>query len=91
MVLSAADSFCDCVTFGTLGTFQRVSRGGGGSFWWLGRLLVVAVVKEEAKGKTLDSGIFLIPLSPLLLFLSYLVLGGEPRGVKGEKKEEPSK
>jgi hypothetical protein len=54
-------------------------------------LLVVAVVKEEAKGKTLDSGIFLIPLSPLLLFLSYLVLGGEPRGVKGEKKEEPSK
>ena len=50
---------------------------------------MVAVVKEEAKGKTLDSGIFLIPLSPLLLFLSYLVLGGEARGDKGWEKKSP--
>jgi hypothetical protein len=37
--------------------------------------LFVAVVKEEIKRKELDSGLFLIPLSPLSLFLSYLVLG----------------
>jgi hypothetical protein len=34
------------------------------------------MVKEETKGKELVSGIFLIPLSPLSLFLSYLVLRG---------------
>ncbi|KRX29705.1 hypothetical protein T09_2502 [Trichinella sp. T9] len=27
MVLPAADSFCNCVTFGILGTFQRVIVG----------------------------------------------------------------
>lgn len=36
--------------------------------------LLVAVVKEEIKGKILDSGFFLIPLSPLSMFLFCLVL-----------------
>lgn len=51
--------------------------------------------KEETKGKELDLGILLTPLSPLFLFLSYLVLGGETReGGRGNKegeKEEPTK
>ena len=35
MILSAADSFCNCVTFGILGTFQTVYKG---SKWWGGLL-----------------------------------------------------
>jgi hypothetical protein len=34
------------------------------------------MIKDETKGKKLDSGGFLIPLSPLFFFLSYLVLEG---------------
>lgn len=51
--------------------------------------LLVAIVKEETQGKKLDSEIFLIPLSPLSLLLSYLVLGGETEGIKGGKKKYP--
>lgn len=36
---------------------------------------LVAMVKDETKGKKLDSGIFLIPLSLLSLFLYDPVLG----------------
>lgn len=36
--------------------------------------LLVAVVKEETKGKILDSGFFLIPLSSLSMILFCLVL-----------------
>jgi hypothetical protein len=47
------------------------------------------MIKEETKGKTLDSGIFLILLSPLSPFLSYLVLGGETSvGCEGNKRWE---
>lgn len=42
--------------------------------------MLVAGVKGETKRKKLDSGIFLIPLSPLSLFLSYLVLEDEMGG-----------
>ena len=54
----------------------------------LGRLLrlLVAMVKEETKEKKLDSGILLIPLFPLLLFLPYLMLGGETRGIMVGKR-----
>ena len=63
----------------------RAPRGGVGmgdcwSFREFHCALLVAAVKEETKGKKLDSGIFLIPLSPLSLFLSYLVFGSEGGG-----------
>jgi hypothetical protein len=61
--------------------------GGCWLFREFGCSLLVAMVKEETNGKKSDSGIFLIPLFPLVLFLSYLVLGGE----MGEIKEEPQK
>jgi hypothetical protein len=51
--------------------------------------LLVAAVKEETKEKKLGSAIFLIPLSPLTLYLSYLVLGYETRGIKVGKKKTP--
>lgn len=41
----------------------------------VGHSLLVALVKEETNGNRLDARIFLVPLSPLSLFLSYLVLG----------------
>lgn len=50
--------------------------------------LLAAVVKEETKEKKLKNKI-LIPLSPLPLFSSYLVLGGETRGLKGGEKKNP--
>ena len=51
--------------------------------WLFGEVgcgLLIAMVKEETEGEKLDSGIFLIPLSPLSLFLSYLVFGSEGGG-----------
>lgn len=45
---------------------------------------LIAVIHEKTKGRGLDSGIFLIALSPLSLFLSYLMLGGKIVG--GKKK-----
>lgn len=45
------------------------------------------VKEEETKEKKLENN-FLIPLSPLPLFL-YLVLAGETRGIKGEQKKNP--
>lgn len=42
------------------------------------------MAKGKTKGKKTDSGIFLIPLSPL--FLSYLMFEGETRQIKSEKK-----
>ena len=50
--------------------------------------LLVAEAKGEAREKKSDSGIFLITLSPLLLFLSCLVLGGRKGGKdnNGRKK-----
>ena len=75
-----------------------MAPGGGGSwsFREVGCSLLVAVVKEETKGKKSDSGIFLIPPSPLSLFLSYLVLGSKMCVCGGEvdkgwEKEEPIK
>jgi hypothetical protein len=62
MVLSAVDHICNCVMFGILGTFQRVHEcwsqlvGDGGGCWFfrdIGCGLLVAVVKEETKGKKL--------------------------------------
>ena len=62
----------------------------------LGRLIVgfirevycelVAVIHEKTKGRELDSEIFLIPLSPLSLFLSYLVLEDKTREMKDGKR-----
>ena len=70
MVLTAADSFCDCVTFGILGTFQRNARSlrvGAGC------CLIVVVVEEEIERKEIAlRGLFAF-LSPLSLFLFYLV------------------
>ena len=60
--------------------------------WLFGEVgcgLLIAMVKEETEGEKLDSGIFLIPLSPLSLFLSYLVLRDEPSGIKSRKKKNP--
>jgi hypothetical protein len=57
MVLPAAESFCDCVMFGILETFQRVYKceGPKGQSCWSFKGLVcslfVAVVKEETKEK----------------------------------------
>lgn len=79
MNLPVAESFCACVTFGILGTFEgcinaRATRGGVGGCWLfreVGYGLLVVVLKEEAKGKKCDPGFFpLIPLSPLSFFLS---------------------
>lgn len=53
--------------------------------------LSVAMLKEETRGKKLDSEISLF-LSPLFFFLSYLVIRGETRGVGGindEKNKNP--
>jgi hypothetical protein len=50
--------------------------------------LLVSLVNQETKEK-IDSGIFLIPLSPLFMFLSDLVLGGETKGIKSGKKKNP--
>ena len=50
---------------------------------------LVAVVKEETKGKKLDPGIFLTPLFPLSFFLSCLVLEDETMGIKGRIKKNP--
>lgn len=41
----------------------------------VGCSLLIAGVKEDTKGKQLDSGIFLIFFSPVSLFLPYLVFG----------------
>jgi hypothetical protein len=50
-------------------------------------LLVAGQGKKKTKGRESDSGIFLIPLSPLFFFLSCLTLGGEMRGqIKGRKR-----
>ena len=58
MVLPAADSFCDCVTFGILGIFQRVYKYQGLISWsvvvdHLGVLcgLLVVVFKEETRSQ----------------------------------------
>jgi hypothetical protein len=46
VVLPAADNSCDCVTFGILGTFQRIYKfkGPESQGWWL---LVIRRVGEE--------------------------------------------
>jgi hypothetical protein len=48
--------------------------------------LLVAVVKEETKGRTLDSEISLILLSLLTLFLFYPVLELKPGDKRGEQR-----
>ena len=64
--------------FGILGTFQKVykcyspnsrggERGGCWSFREVGCGLLEVIVKEETKGKKVDSGVFLIP-KPSILF-----------------------
>jgi hypothetical protein len=53
MVLPVADSFCDGVIFGTLGTFQRIYKCYSPDRWmWLllrefGCSFLVVVLKEE--------------------------------------------
>lgn len=64
------NSFCDCVTL----EFWELFRGL--IVVDLGRLVVIAVVKEKIKRKEISLGIFLIPLSPLSC-VSYPVLGGK--------------
>ena len=74
------DSVCSYVTFGILGAFQRyinarTQLGVVGSCWSFGEVgcgLLVVMLKKETKGKKFDSGISLIPLSPLSLFLSVM-------------------
>jgi hypothetical protein len=50
------------------------------SFREVGCSLLVVVLKEETKGKRLDSGIFLISFFPLSPLSSYLVVRGETGG-----------
>jgi hypothetical protein len=53
--------------------------------------LLVVVFKKRNKRK--ENGFKDLPnfsLSPLFLFLSYVVLGGEARGIKYVEKEEPT-
>ena len=78
IVLLAVDCFCNSVTFGMLGTFQRVykckgsDRRGICGHWSLREVgcgFLVAIVKEGKKGKKLDSAIFLLPLHSNLVFL----------------------
>lgn len=95
MVLPGAGRFCDCVRFGILGTFQgyinaRAPAGRDNGCWSFRRLVViclVAVVKEERKGKTIDSGIFLVSLS--LLAPPVSSVRGETIRIKGGKKKKP--
>ena len=66
MILPAADSFCDCVTFGILGTFQRVYKceglGKRNGLLVVGSLLLVVVglclssssAQRRNKNKKLD-------------------------------------
>jgi hypothetical protein len=67
-----------------------IGRVGG---WWLfrevGCSLLVAMVKEDTKGKKLGPGILIVP--PLSLFLSYLVFVGETRGIKRGEMKNPQK
>ena len=103
MVLPAADSFCDCVMFGILGTFQRginlkALRGRVGGCWLfreVGCGLLIAMVKEKIKDSVIHSlSLSLSPLSPSLslsfsFFLSYLVLGDKTGAgmIKGWRKK----
>ena len=82
MVLPAANSFC--VTLGILNTFQgyiNTPRGGvvadGYSGVWVGCSFLVAVLKEETKGKKLDLGVGLSLFPPLSFVLSSLVIRSE--------------
>ena len=79
MVLPAADSFCNCVMFGILGTFQRALLGGVSGYWSFRGLGVVGSHVQRRNKKEIR---FMdISLSvPLSSFLSYLVLGGKTRG-----------
>lgn len=96
MVLPGAGRFCDCVRFGILGTSQgyinaRAPTDRDSGCWLFRRLVViclVAVVKEERKGKTIDSGIFLVSLSLLASPVSS-VRGETVRKGKGGKKKKP--
>lgn len=57
---------------------------------WLFRKVgsfLVAMVKEESNEKKLDSENDFIPLSPLIIFLFYLVLVSETGEIKGEPKK----
>ena len=47
MILPVADSFCDCLMFGILGTFQRVYKLGGGG--WLAVVICEEEKEEEKK------------------------------------------
>lgn len=69
--------------------------GGHWSFKEVSCGFLVAVVKKmknKTKQKERDSAFFLIPLSPLFLFLSYLLFGGEIGGwgTKVRKKNTQS-
>lgn len=68
MVLPAAESFCDCVTFGILGIFQRAYKcqSPDGCGWW--GLVAVVVLKKEITTKKLDSEISLHTSPPHLSF-----------------------
>jgi hypothetical protein len=67
MVLPASDSFRDCVTFGILGTFQRVHTGWGSERWgWLWFVRSCAQRRNKT-AKKLDSRISLPTVLPSLL------------------------
>ena len=88
--------------FVILGTSQRcinarAPREGMDGCWLFRKVsysLLVAVVKDETKGKKLDSGIFLSPLSLLSCFSPILCPEVKPRVTdgswnKGWEKENP--
>lgn len=47
--MPSADSFCDCVTFGILGTFQRTGEGGWVVIGWCGLLTSYAKRRNKKK------------------------------------------
>ena len=79
---------------------MRASRGRISECWFFGGVdcyFLVVVLKEEAKGKKLDSGNLIkkldyLLLSPPLSFFLYLVIEIETEGsreIKGGKKKNP--
>lgn len=80
------------------GNFSEGTQMPGPERWWgcwsfreVGCSLVVAVVnKETIQNKRKESRFGDFPnSSPLSLFVYYLVLGGETKGIKGGKRTNP--
>ena len=96
MVLLAADSFCDCVMFGILGTFQRVYNAWVLRSGIIGQGMWFVSIHARRRNKGKEIRFKDLSFSPLYLPFSYLVIEGEMgwvwRGMDKEwEKEEPTK